>query len=509
VQHGVSMYFGSAEPLNKDHLRKLKALVTRMKTPWLTDHLCWGSVDGTYSHDLLPMPYTFEAAKITAAKVREARDFLEMPIAVENVSSYTEFHMPEMTEWEFLNEVVEQADCGILLDVNNIYVSSRNHDFDPYEYLNSVSAERVAQIHIAGHSKFRKYILDTHDHPVIDPVWKMYEHAIRRVGPTATLLEWDDRIPSFEEVHAEALKCDKYLHAGFGDVMTLLEVQRRMANAIFQPLTRPNRMAGEADAEFIKPNNRLTSLERLEIYSRSYWFRILDSLYDDFPGLRAVLGERDFRRLSRAYLADCPSRSFTLRNLGSGLEDWLRRNPQCAGNRHTLALEMVRLEWADIEAFDSAADKVLGPEDLLELDADFRASLQPYVRLLALQYPVDDLRIQVSRASEDRGAASNTALKRKHRTMTERVARSNPDPIFLAVYRLDFTVYYRRLAAEEYLLLLAVQDGLCIGGAIDLAFENSSALMEEKQSMLTTWFSAWAQLGWLCPSRSMKERMMQ
>jgi len=116
-----------------------------------------------------------------------------------------------MTEWEFLNEVVERADCGILLDVNNIYVSSRNHDFDPYEYLNSVPPERVAQIHIAGHSKFEKYILDTHDHPVIDPVWKLYEHAIRRAGSTATLLEWDDRIPSFNEVHAEARKAEKYI----------------------------------------------------------------------------------------------------------------------------------------------------------------------------------------------------------------------------------------------------------------------------------------------------------
>ena len=213
VQHGVSMYFGSAEPLNRDHLRRLKALVKRTRTPWLSDHLCWGSVDGTYSHDLLPMLYTFEAAEVTARKVREARDFLEVPIAVENVSSYAEFHMSEMTEWEFLNEVVEQADCGILLDVNNIYVSSRNHEFDPYEYLNDIPAERVAQIHIAGHSKFRKYILNTHDHPVIDPVWKMYEHAIRRIGPTATLLEWDDRIPSFDEVHAEALKAEKYLNS--------------------------------------------------------------------------------------------------------------------------------------------------------------------------------------------------------------------------------------------------------------------------------------------------------
>ena len=213
VQHGVSMYFGSAEPLNREHLTRLKKLVKRTKTPWLTDHLCWGSVDGRYTHDLMPMPYTFEAAKRTAQKIREARDFLEVPIAVENVSSYAEFHVSEMTEWEFLNEVVEDADCGILLDVNNIYVSSRNHTFDPFEYLNSVPAERVAQIHIAGHSKYQKYILDTHDHPVIDPVWALYARAIEMAGPTATLLEWDDRIPSFNEVHREALKARRYLPA--------------------------------------------------------------------------------------------------------------------------------------------------------------------------------------------------------------------------------------------------------------------------------------------------------
>ena len=211
VQHGVSMYFGSAEPLNREHLRRLKTLVKRTKTPWLTDHLCWGSVDGTYSHDLLPMPYTFEAAKRTAQKIREARDFLEVPIAVENVSSYAEYHVSEMTEWEFLTEVIEDADCGILLDVNNIYVSSQNHSFDPMDYINGVPHERVAQMHIAGHSKYEKYILDTHDHAPIDPVWRLYAKAIELVGTTATLLEWDDLIPSFDEVHAEALKAKKYI----------------------------------------------------------------------------------------------------------------------------------------------------------------------------------------------------------------------------------------------------------------------------------------------------------
>jgi hypothetical protein len=211
VQHGVSMYFGSAEPLNREHLRHLKTLARRTRTPWLSDHLCWGSVDGRYTHDLLPMPYTWEAVNITAANIRQVRDYVEVPIVVENVSSYAEYHVSEMTEWEFLNEVVEKADCGILLDVNNIYVSSQNHSFDPMVYVNSVPAQRVAQIHIAGHSKFEKYILDTHDHPVIDPVWTLYARAIERCGRVATLLEWDDNIPSFEEVHAEASKANKYL----------------------------------------------------------------------------------------------------------------------------------------------------------------------------------------------------------------------------------------------------------------------------------------------------------
>jgi len=211
VQHGVSMYLGSTDPLDREHLARLKALVRRTGTPWLSDHLCWGSVDGRYTHDLLPLPYTWEAVRNTAAKVRQAADFLEVPVVVENVSSYAEFTDSQMSEWEFLAEVVERADCGILLDVNNIFVSSRNHGFDPMTYVEAVPAGRVAQIHIAGHSEYANVILDTHDHPVRDEVWALYARAIERCGPTATLLEWDDRIPSFAEVHAEALKADRYL----------------------------------------------------------------------------------------------------------------------------------------------------------------------------------------------------------------------------------------------------------------------------------------------------------
>lgn len=217
VMHGVSLYFGSTDDYDRDHLDKLKKLVLRTKSPFISDHLCWGSVDGTFTHDLLPMPYTFEAVKHTAERIRKVREYLEVPICIENISSYAEFEASEMTEWEFLSEVAELADCGILLDVNNIYVSSRNHGFDPYQYLNNIPLHRVGQMHVAGHSEYKNYLLDTHDHPVPSSVWELYAHAIKSMGSTNTLLEWDARIPAFSVVHKEALKAKKFLEAVAGE----------------------------------------------------------------------------------------------------------------------------------------------------------------------------------------------------------------------------------------------------------------------------------------------------
>lgn len=213
VQHGVSLYLGSVDLFDRDQLKRLKRLVKRTKTPFLSDHLCWGSVDGTYTHDLLPMPYTVDSVRHTAERIKAVQDYLEIPICVENVSSYAEFKISTMSEWEFLSEVVELADCGILLDVNNVYVSSRNHNFDPFEYINKIPHHRVAQIHLAGHTECEEVILDTHSQPVADPVWQLYSRAIELIGPTNTLLEWDAELPPFSEVHAEALKAQKFLNA--------------------------------------------------------------------------------------------------------------------------------------------------------------------------------------------------------------------------------------------------------------------------------------------------------
>lgn len=277
--------------------------------------------------------------------------------------------------------------------------------------------------------------------------------------------------------------------------MTLLELQRRMAAAVMQPLGTPVR-AGEAG--FIKRNDRLTAVERLEIYHRGYWYRVLDSFYEDFPGLRAVLGSRAFDRLAGAYLASCPSRSFTLRNLGSRLAAWLEGNPGYGGKNLDLALDMVRLEWAHIAAFDGPAGKELGPEDLIELGADLRLALQPYINLLALRYPADDLRVRVNEAAEEHGTASNAVLRQKERGLVRRFSRLKPQRVFVAVHRVDHTVYYRRLREEEYRLLQALSDGNPIGQAIETGLAKSAIPLEELQETVETWFATWSQLGWFC-----------
>jgi uncharacterized protein (UPF0276 family) len=204
VLHGVSLSLGSTDPLNERYLAALGELAARFAPAWVSDHLCWGSVGGRYAHDLLPLPYTEEALALVAARVREVQDRLGARILVENVSSYVEFTHSTMPEWEFLAAVAERADCGILLDVNNVHVSAVNHGFSAEEYVDRLPADRIGQIHLAGHSDRGTHLLDTHDAPVVEAVWRLYRRVVARCGPVSTLVEWDDRVPELEDVVAEA-----------------------------------------------------------------------------------------------------------------------------------------------------------------------------------------------------------------------------------------------------------------------------------------------------------------
>jgi uncharacterized protein len=204
VLHGVSMSLGSTDPLDRQYLARLRDLARRFEPAWISDHLCWTGVGGRNLHDLLPLPYTEEAILWVASRIRQVHETLERPILIENVSSYMAFAHSTMMEWDFLSAVAEQADCGILLDINNVYVSAFNHGFDPVLYIDSVPVERVAQYHLAGHSDHGAYLLDTHDHPVPPEVWSLYEKAVRRFGQVSALVEWDDNIPEFPTLQSTA-----------------------------------------------------------------------------------------------------------------------------------------------------------------------------------------------------------------------------------------------------------------------------------------------------------------
>lgn len=206
VMHGVSLSIGSTDPLDFEYLAALKQLADDTGARWVSDHLCWTGVGGLTTHDLLPLPLAEETLRHVVGRIRTVQDFLERPLVLENPSSYYRFPADTMSECEFIAAMAAESDCRLLLDVNNVYVSSVNHQFDPYAYIDAIPAERVVQFHLAGHTNRGTHIIDTHDDYVIDPVWDLYRYAVRHTGGAATLVEWDAKLPPLEVVHAEVLK---------------------------------------------------------------------------------------------------------------------------------------------------------------------------------------------------------------------------------------------------------------------------------------------------------------
>lgn len=286
----------------------------------------------------------------------------------------------------------------------------------------------------------------------------------------------------------------------------LAALQREMAAAIMQPLTADEEMrATTADGRpmtavaesFIAPNGRLSAFERLEIYNRQYWFRVLGSLAEDFPGLRAVVGGRRFEALSIAYLKEYPSRSFTLRNLGSKLPEWLASHRKETGPRHGLAVDVAQIEWAFVEAFDSAEREPLTLDQIATLDGHSRLSLQPHLRLMALAYPADDLVLGLHQ--RDKRQTSEAGVE--HDDGDEKPAKLpslRSRSTWLAAHRMDLSVYYRRLEREEFQMLTAIREGRALGAAIEAGFTGSRIAQSRRAERVREWFANWAELGWIC-----------
>jgi hypothetical protein len=287
----------------------------------------------------------------------------------------------------------------------------------------------------------------------------------------------------------------------------LLELQRQMANAVMQPLTssetmrkrnNQHQLMTEVARSFISPNGRLTSFERLEIYNRQYWFRLMDALSEDFPGLQAILGARRFRAMAKAYLTECPSRSFTLRNLGSRLPLWLGSHPEWLQPNDRLARDMTNLEWAHIEAFDAAELPALEPEDLANQEPALRLTLQPSITLLELEYPVDDILIAVRK-----GKRSSTVSSGDGRRLP--IKNTQPEKVFLTVHRAEFSVHYKRLERESFLLLSSIRAGNPLPEALDFAFAGSGIPEVIQARQIEHWFGMWMSIGWFCKSNTKKD----
>jgi hypothetical protein len=292
--------------------------------------------------------------------------------------------------------------------------------------------------------------------------------------------------------------------------MPLEELQRTMCAAVMQSLTAEEEMQpvdttgrwngramDDVAADFIAPNDRLTAFERLEIYNRQYWFRLQSAFHEDFPALRAVVGPGRFEVLMNAYLAAHPSRSFTLRNLGSKLAAWLAENSQYAGRRAALALDVVLVEWACIEAFDSAERRSLNAEEVASVSGDSQLSLQPHVQLLQLSYPADDLVLEMHQRErrETSEAGTRPELDEEEESAPLRLRKH---PTWLAVHRSDFSLYYKRLSAPEYRMLTGLREGLTLAEALETGFAGSHLSVATQLGRVREWFAAWAQLGWIC-----------
>jgi hypothetical protein len=282
-----------------------------------------------------------------------------------------------------------------------------------------------------------------------------------------------------------------------------------MAGAIMRPLTARHQMQPRTvdgrpmtrvAESFIKPNDRLTSFERLEIYNRQYWFRILDCFYDDYPGLRAVIGDRKFDRLAHAYLARYPSESFTLRNLGSRLEKFLRAEPQWVAPHQRLALDMVRLEWANIVAFDESAKPAVHVDDLLgRKPSKVRLALQPYITLLDVRYPVDDLLIAAKKGDDRlRAEASNAVELHHHRAVHLNFRRLKPQQLYIAAHRMNCAVYYKPLTREQFTVLRALQQGATLEKACAVFLKRRGSITKDSATQVQRWFQEWTSFGWFC-----------
>lgn len=543
VQHGVSLGLGGPEPLDREYLRQLKILARQTKTPWVSDHFCWSGAGDVQLHDLLPLPYTPETVARLVERARMVQDILETPLLLENTSSYLTYRANTLSEWDFISEIAERAEIGLLFDLNNVWVSSYNHGFDPIEFVRGVPHARIVQIHLASPTSLGHTLIDTHRGPVIDPVLQLYRLTIELAGSVSTCIEWDNEIPPFPVLAAEAERArgernralaarsrnqssvdskeilqalaearaaaqsgsDRWPKGGlrettrealdrdsngsrFGGVTEQHDLQRFMARVLRQRRALPgdpeiSRLA----AVHFTGNEQLSPVARLEIYRQQFWLRHSTALVEDFPGVGGILGQGSWERLVEEYLEAHPPTGFSLRDLGAKLADFIANQAPWLPVPE-LIHDVACLEWAYVEAFDAGEAGPLTPERLHALDEaawnEVRLVLAPSLRLLRLRYPV----VELCRQLREKPA--------------EAPDLPNPDPRRLVVHRVSGSIRTEALDEAPFALLEAVSRGRTLPEACAAACREAPDPPETTSSRIATWFELWVRRGWIADVRT-------
>jgi len=512
AMHGVAMSIGAAKGLDLTYLHKVKALADRIEPLWVSDHLCWIGPGPQQLHDLYPMPYTDEAARHVITHIQQAQDVLQRRLVIENVSSYINFAGNAASEWQFLSHIANVSDCLLLVDVNNIYVSSVNHRFDPQDYLNALPPERVQQIHLAGHSDHGSYIVDTHDHPVAAPVWQLYAHACQRFGSVATMIERDDDIPPLptlleelavaREISARTLThpvavasagpapTDKGHWSSLSEApqarafelttavaVPLAQVQQRLSDFILDKTdglasTDTNEPA-PAVCDLLHTQPPATSAQRLNIYHHAYRARLADVLTDSFAKTNLYMGSDAFTEVATAYAVCHPPLTRSLSRYGAGLPAYLSTlypdNPELH--------ELAQLDWDLRSRFDSADAPALTAESALNTAwLNWPHPLHPTLLLRPITSNVVPLWRAID-ADED----------------VPEVIYS-PEPKTLAVWRKELQPHFQTLEREEATFMRYLMDGPSIEQAANKL--TQTGLLTDPQT-LGWWLKTWLDNGML------------
>ena len=482
AMHGVALSIGTVDPLNSEYLQKLKKLADDINPAWISDHLCWTGVAHKNSHDLLPVPYTEEALKHITQRIREVQDYLERPLALENPSTYLEFKQSSMPEAEFIARMAEESGCNLLLDVNNVYVTCFNHRLDPKAYIDTLPLERVIQIHLSGHTNKGTHIIDTHDDHVVDDVWQLYKYVVHKAGRVPnSMVEWDDNIPEFPVLFEELGKAKAAAkEAGSYRLPDLFKEQvPQRANADTQ-LTQAQATMQDAiifgeqfDSQpegWIRSKEAFAPKDQLGVYVNAYRYRLNDVVAEDYPALRAYLGEERFNNIIWDFVNSETSTHFNIGRFALKLPGYLAsRLP-----KDSFAYELCQLETAIAQLADEQESAPLMPEHLAGLTPEklMETVLHPRraLQIMAFSYPVN---------AYYRAVMDDKSPKKPRRKAS-----------YTAVFRHEDVIWRMDLEAQEYALLSRLFSGETVGQAL-------AELDESAASKLSDYFSRWMRNGLL------------